>query len=75
MKLFGLDWLAMLLSLLALYLIGNKNRLGFLSFMIANLSWIAAAFLLGNVAIGLGNAIFFAYNLRGFKTWSRPTAP
>ena len=71
MKLFGLDWVAMLLSLLALVLIGNRNRLGFVSFMVANLSWIAAACLLGNLAIGLGNLAFFAYNLRGFIEWGR----
>ncbi len=71
MKLFGLDWLAMLLSLLALFLIGNRNRLGFVSFMVANVSWIAAACLLGNLAIGLGNLAFLAYNLKGYIEWGR----
>lgn len=72
MKLYGLDWFAMLLTLLSLVLIGNKNRLGFVSFMVANLSWIAVACLLGNLAIGIGNLAFFVYNLRGFKEWGRP---
>ncbi len=37
---YGLDWLAMALSLLALWLIGNKNRLGFAAFVLANLTWM-----------------------------------
>ena len=61
----------MLLSLLALYLIGNRNRFGFISFMAANLSWIAAGLLLGNLAITLGNLVFFIYNSRGFLSWSQ----
>ncbi|MDR3459852.1 MAG: PnuC protein [Verrucomicrobiae bacterium] len=72
MKLFGLDWLAMLLSLLALYLIGNRNRFGFISFMAANLSWIAAGLMLDNLAITIGNLVFFIYNSRGFLEWSQP---
>ena len=72
MKLFGLDWLAMLLSLLALYLIGNRNRFGFVSFMAANVSWMAAGLMLGNLAITIGNLVFFIYNSRGYWEWSQP---
>jgi uncharacterized membrane protein SpoIIM required for sporulation len=71
MKLYGLDWLAMVLSLLALMLLGKRNRFGFVSFMVANVSWIAAGILLGNLAICIGNLAFMAYNLRGFIEWSR----
>ena len=74
MKLFGLDWLAMLLSLLALVLLGRKNRWGFVSFMLANVTWVAAGLLLGNAAICVGNVAVCAYNLRGFPAWSRPAA-
>jgi hypothetical protein len=66
-------WLRLAFSTAALRLrTGNKNRLGFVTFMVANLSWIAVACLLGNLAIGLGNLAFFVYNLRGFKEWGRP---
>lgn len=72
MKLFGLDWLAMALSLFALVLLGKRNRVGFISFMLANVSWIAAGTMLGNPAICLGNLVFLGYNLRGYVAWSRP---
>lgn len=71
MKLHGLDWLAMVLSLLALILLGRRNRFGFISFMVANVSWIAAGILLNNLAICIGNLAFLGYNLRGFIAWSR----
>ena len=32
LKYYTLDWLAMALSLLAVYLLGNKNKYGFISF-------------------------------------------
>ena len=74
MKLHGLDWLAMVLSLLALMLLGKRNRFGFISFMVANVSWIAAGILLNNLAICIGNLAFLIYNLRGFTVWSREAA-
>jgi hypothetical protein len=69
-SLHGLDWAAMLLSLLALHLLGERNRLGFLSFMVANACWISVAALIHSPAIALGNAIFFAVNLRSYRRWS-----
>jgi hypothetical protein len=67
-----LDWLAMLASLLAVYLIGNKNRLGFLSFVVANVLWIVLGlFLIHSIGIALGNACFLIMNTRGFLAWER----
>jgi hypothetical protein len=38
---FGLDWLAMFLTFIAIYLLGNKNKSGFLVMMAGNLCWAA----------------------------------
>ena len=35
----GLDWLAMALTFTAIYLLGNKNRIGFAVMMVGNLCW------------------------------------
>jgi len=35
----GLDWLAMVLTFSAIYLLGNKSRYGFVVMMIGNLCW------------------------------------
>ena len=67
---YGLDWLAMGLSVLAVYLLGNKNRLGFITFMTANMLWIFVGFvLMQSAGIALGNIIFLVLNTRGFLKW------
>ena len=69
MKFYGLDWAAMIFSLLALYLIGRKSRLGFLSFIAANACWIFVGWLTVSVAIMVGNVVFLILNLRGYWNW------
>lgn len=74
LKYYGLDWLAMGTSLLAVYLIGNKNRLGFLSYIIANSLWIyLGIFKMQSLGISIGNVFFLAMNLRGFMKWKNQT--
>lgn len=67
--LFGLDWGAMIFSLMALYLIGRRNRLGFLSFIVANVCWVSIGYLTMSFAIIVGNLIFLVLNLRGYWSW------
>lgn len=69
---YGLDWLAMALSLLAVWLIGNKNQWGFIVFICANLLWIVLGMtLLNSLGILLGNFFFLVTNIRGFVRWNR----
>jgi len=67
--LFGLDWGAMVFSLLALYLIGRRNRVGFLSFIAANVCWVSIGWLTMSLAIMVGNIIFLILNVRGYRNW------
>lgn len=70
LKYYGLDWIAMAASLLAVYLIGNKNRMGFASYIIANVVWIyLGIFKMQSLGISVGNVFFFMMNLRGFLKW------
>lgn len=71
-KYYGLDWLAMMLSVIAMILLGNKVKWGFVAFMFANATWILLGLiLLDSYAIVLGNTIFFVTNTRGFLKWSK----
>ena len=71
LKYYGLDWLAMLLSVIAMILLGNKVKWGFTFFISANLTWILLGFfLLHSYAIVLGNIIFLITNTRGFLKWN-----
>jgi nicotinamide riboside transporter PnuC len=69
----GLDWLAMASSLLSVYLMGNKNRIGFLSYMLANVLWIyLGTFKMQSFGISIGNIFFLLMNLRGYLKWKNP---
>jgi len=69
---YGLDWAAMLLSVLAVWMLGNKNKFGFIVFIIANATWIAlGATLMESYGIVLGNVFFLITNSRGFINWNR----
>ncbi len=72
LKYYGLDWLAMATSLFAVYLIGNKNRIGFISYILANALWIyLGVFKMQSFGISVGNIFFLMMNLRGFLKWKK----
>lgn len=71
MQFYGIDWLAIVCGLTGVYLLGNKNKYGFLVFMIASLSWIVVGVFVGSFAIIIGSSIFFIMHLRGWFNWSR----
>jgi len=71
MQFYGIDWLATVCGLTGVYLLGNKNKTGFLVFMLASLSWIAVGVLIGSFAIIIGSSIFFIMHLRGWFNWSK----
>ena len=71
---FGADWLAVGLSLMAVYLLGNRVRAGFLVFVSANVLWILlGAFWMNSLGIAVGNTAFLIMNLRGYSRWVAPT--
>jgi hypothetical protein len=66
---YGVDWLAITLTMLALYRLGNKKRDGFVFAMASNLAWTGFALLVMSVAALLANAVFLALNIRGWIRW------
>ena len=64
-----LDWVAVASSLLAVYLFGQRNRLGFACFLFSNACWMVVGVLPMSYGILLGNIAFFVLNLRGFAQW------
>ena len=71
MQFYGIDWLATVCGLTGVYLIGNKNRYGFLIMMVASLSWMTVGFIIGSLALIAGSAVFFALHVRGWMKWRR----
>lgn len=73
---YGVDWLAIILSLYAAYLLGNKQKIGFIVFAISNLFWIVLGlFFMSSYGMALGNLAFFIINVRGFIQWHRSSLP
>jgi hypothetical protein len=71
MQYYGIDWLATVCGLTGVYLLGNKNKLGFALFMIASLSWATFGVLTKSTAMIIGSSIFFIMHLRGWLNWRR----
>mgnify|MGYP001182346394 CR=1 FL=1 len=71
-KYFGLDWLGMIITLVAVYLLGNKNRNGFIVFAFANVLWMYIGyFLMSSLGILFGNIFFLVTNIRGYFNWKK----
>ena len=71
MQFYGIDWLATVCGLTGVYLIGSKNRIGFLVMMGASLSWMTVGFLIQSLALILGSAVFFGLHVRGWINWRK----
>jgi hypothetical protein len=72
---YGLDWVAMLLTFIAIYALGNKQRHGFLIMIAGNCCWIILGFKFESLGMILANVIFFVMNTRGFIRWGKTNAP
>jgi hypothetical protein len=66
---YGVDWLATACGLLGVFLLGNKNKIGFVMYMIASLSWLVFGILTNSIAMTIGSSIFLTLHLRGFLKW------
>ena len=73
---YGVDWIACVFTFVAIYLLGNKARAGFVIMMCGNSCWVIVGLLTHSNAMVIANAVFFAMNLRGFMRWaaSEPTS-
>ena len=71
LKFYGTDWLAMLLTFLSLYYLGQHRRSGFIYGLFANACWLAFGILAGSIANIAANGIFVFLNIRGYIKWSR----
>lgn len=71
MQYYGIDWLATVAGLTGVYLIGSKNKYGFLIMMIASLSWMTVGFMIWSLALILGSAVFFFLHVRGWLRWKK----
>jgi hypothetical protein len=67
---YGIDWIAMGFTFIAIYLLGNRSRKGFVTMMCGNTCWVIVGVLSSSVAMVIANAVFLAMNARGWIKWS-----
>ncbi|MDZ7781730.1 MAG: nicotinamide mononucleotide transporter [Halioglobus sp.] len=66
---YGIDWAAMALTVIAIYLLGNKHWIGFVLMIAGNLCWIILGLLSDSVALMIANLVFIGMNVRGIWKW------
>ncbi len=67
---YGIDWVATVMTIIGLYLLGNKRHGGFLVMVAANIIWGMLAIKISSVAMVVANSIIIVMNLRGYKKWA-----
>ena len=73
-KYYGVDWLAMVFTFGAIYLLGNKSRRGFVLMMTGNSCWVVIGALSGSIAMVIANLVFLIMNARAWIKWSPDSA-
>lgn len=68
---YGIDWLAMIFTFFAIYLIGNKTKAGFPIMMCGNSCWIAVGVMTSSVAMIFANIVFLLMNVRALVKWGQ----
>jgi len=66
----GIDWAATVLTIIGLYLLGNKRHIGFLVMISANLVWGILAIKINSIAMIVANVVIIVMNLRGYLKWA-----
>lgn len=67
---YAIDWLAMTLTFIAIYLLGNKSRLGFVLMSGGNCCWAVVGLLTGSLAMLIANLVFLVMNVRAWVKWT-----
>ena len=68
---YGIDWLAGILTVWAIYLLGSKKRSGFAVMIAGNVSYMAFGIVAGSSGVIAANFVFLLLNIRGFISWTK----
>ncbi len=68
---YAIDWLAMVLTFWAIWQIGDKRKMGFITMIFGNACWILVGYLTASAGLVIANMLFIAMNLRAIIKWSK----
>ena len=66
-----IDWIAATFAIIGVYLIGNKNKYGFLICVISGLLWLIVALYTGLYGLFLEVTPLFFLNIFNFIKWKK----
>lgn len=69
-KYYCIDWIALVLTATAIYLLGKKRKTGFSLGVGANIVWIAFGILAHSVASVFASIILIILNVKGWRNWT-----
>lgn len=70
---YGVDWLAMILTFIAIYYIGEMRWIGLVIMIGGNACWVGMGILTHSVAMVVANVAFAFMNVLALYKWSRLT--
>ena len=68
---YGFDYLTATCVIVAMFMLGSKNKSGFILYCIASTSGIAFAILAKSPPIIVTNIVMIVLNIRGFLKWNK----
>lgn len=68
---YGIDIVSAILTILGIYFLGNKNRLGFILSILAAVGGFVCSIMMKTVAYAIIDVIVVFLNLRGFIKWGK----
>ena len=69
-KYYCLDWIALMLTAISIYLLGKKRKSGFSLGVGANIVWIMFAILAHSLGTVVACIIFIILNVKGWWNWT-----
>ena len=64
-----LDWIAMILTALCIYMVGERNKWGWVIGLLSNFLWMIFSILTGQIPLLLTNIILAILNARAILIW------
>jgi len=66
-----MSYLAAIFEIAGAWMVGNKERWGFVVFMIGNVLWFMLGIKTGEYGLNLVSVVFLLINIRNFRKWRR----
>jgi len=69
------SYLAAIFEILGAWMVGNRQRHGFLIFMIGNVLWFMLGIKTEEYGLNLVAVVFFMINIRNYRLWRKDGNP